>query len=355
MRPPDVFVRELSPDEGLRLRGISRKAKYQSKRQRAMILLASATGMSAPQIAGLVRSDESHVRKVIHAFNEEGFGSLDPDYRGGRPRKTTPEQRERIVTVARTRPDHQGVPLTRWSLAKLRAHLAGMGVELSEEALRQTLIAAGLSHQRTRSWKWSPDPDFQSKAERVLSLYRAKPAGGVVVCFDEMGPIQLIPHQGSGWAATKRPERMRATYSKKNGVRYLFGAYDVHADRLHGRLRTHKNAGEVLGFYQQIRMRYDPRLRIYLVADNLSTHKTPKIREWAEKSNVELVFTPTYASFLNRIECHFWAIGEFVVKNADYPDWDTLTRAMANHITYRNGPHRDQRLIKAERRLLIAA
>jgi hypothetical protein len=42
MRPPDVFVRELSPDEGLRSRGISRKAKYQSKRQRAMILLASA-------------------------------------------------------------------------------------------------------------------------------------------------------------------------------------------------------------------------------------------------------------------------------------------------------------------------
>jgi transposase len=230
-----------------------------------------------------------------------------------------------------------------------------MGVDLCEEALRQTLIGAGLSHQRTRSWKWSPDPDFQSKAERVLSLYRAKPEDGVVVCFDEMGPIQLIPHQGSGWAAAKRPERHRATYSKKNGVRYLFGAYDVHADRLHGRLRTHKNAGEVLGFYKQIRMRYDPRLRIYLVADNLSTHKTPGIREWAEKSNVELVFTPTYASFLNRIECHFWAIGEFVVKNADYPDWDTLTRAMANHITYRNGPHRDQRLIKAERRLLIAA
>jgi transposase len=126
-------------------------------------------------------------------------------------------------------------------------------------------------------------------------------------------------------------------------VRYLFGAYDVHSDRLHGRLRAHKNAGEVLAFYRQIRMRYDPRLRIHLVADNLSTHKTPAIHEWAEASNVELVFTPTYASFLNRIECHFWAIGEFVVKNADYPDWDTLAKAMAEHITYRNGPHRDQR------------
>ena len=355
MRPPEVFVRELSPEEGARLKSISKRAKYQSKRQRAMILLASSTGMSAPQIAALVRTDESHVRKVIHAFNDEGFGALDPDYRGGRPKKTTPEQRDRVVAVARARPDTQGVPLTRWSLAKLAAHLATIGVVLCPETLRQVLNQAGLSHQRTRSWKASPDPDFQPKAERVLSLYRAKPDDGVVVCFDEMGPIQLIPHHGSGWAPTKLPERLRATYSKNNGVRYLFGAYDVHADRLHGRLRAHKNAEEVLGFYRQIRMRYDPKLRIYLVADNLSTHKTPAIREWAHTSNVELVFTPTYASFLNRIECHFWPIGEFVVNNADYPDWDTFAKAMADHIRYRNGPHRDRRLIQAERRLLIAA
>jgi transposase len=355
MRPPEVFVRELSVQEGARLKSLSKRAKYQAKRQRAMIVLASATLMSAPEIARLMRTDESHVRKVIHAFNEEGFGSLDPDYRGGRPKKLTPCERDRIVAVARARPDTQGVPLTRWSLSKLAPHLAGMGIFLSREALRLLLIDAGLSHQRTRSWKWSPDPDFQAKAERVLSLYRAKPEDGVVVCFDEMGPIQLIPHQGSSWAQRKLPGRLRATYKRPHGVRYLFAAYDVHADRLHGRLREHKNAGEVLAFFRQIRMRYDPRLRIYLVMDNLSTHKTQAITEWAEQANVELVFTPTYASFLNRIECHFWAIGEFVVKNADYPNWDALAKAMADHIRYRNGPHRDRRLIQAERRLLIAA
>ena len=355
MRPPEVFVRELSPEEGSRLKSISRKARYQSKRQRAVILLASSTGMSAPQIAAMARTDESHVRKVIHAFNEQGFASLDPDYRGGRPKKTTPAQRDRIIAVARARPDTQGVALTRWSLAKLSDHLAGLGIVLSEEALRLTLRGAGLSHQRTRSWKWSPDPDFAAKAERVLSLYRAKPDDGVVVCFDEMGPIQLIPHHGSGWAREKRGERLRATYNRRNGVRYLFGAYDVHADRLHGRLRAHKNAREVLAFYQQIRIRYDPKLRLYLIADNLSTHTTPAIIEWAAGANTELVFTPTYASFLNRIECHFWGIGEFVINNADHGNWHALAKAMADHIRYRNGPHRDQRLIAAERKLLIAA
>lgn len=355
MRPPEVFVRELSPEEGARLKQVSKRAKYQSKRQRAMILLASSTGMPAPQIAAVVRSDESHVRKVIHAFNERGFSSLDPDYRGRRPKKTTPAERDRIVSVARARPDTQGVPLTRWSLPRLKLHLAGMGIFLSEETLRQTLIGAGLSHQRTRSWKWSPDPDFQAKSERILSLYREKPEDGVVICFDEMGPIQLIPHQGRGWAPVKRPERLRATFKRPHGVRYLFGTYDIHDDRLSGELETHKNAEVVLDSFRKLRMRYDPELRIHLVMDNLSTHKTQDIREWAADSNVELVFTPTYASYLNRIECHFWAINEFVIKNADYPDWNTLAEAMAAHIRYRNGPHRDQRLLKAERRLLIAA
>lgn len=240
-------------------------------------------------------------------------------------------------------------------MAKLAEHLAGLGITLCEETLRQTLRAAGLSHQRTRSWKWSPDPEFAEKASRVLALYRAKPEDGVVVCFDEMGPIQLIPHAGAGWAPQKRCERQRATYSKKNGVRYLFGAYDVHADRLHGRLRAHKNAGEVLAFYRQIRMRYPAKQKLYLIADNLSTHKTPAVREWAATANTELIFTPTYASFLNRIECHFWGINEFVINNADYPHWEALAKAMADHIRYRNGPHRDQRLIAAERKLLIAA
>ena len=33
---------------------------------------------------------------------------------------------------------------------------------------------------------------------------------------------------------------------------------------------------------------------------------------------MRLVPTPTYASYLNRIECHFWAFVEFVIRGSDY-------------------------------------
>ena len=67
--------------------------------------------------------------------------------------------------------------------------------------------------------------------------------------------------------------------------------------------------------------------------------------------------TPTYASYLNPVECHFSALTQFVVANADYPNWESFALALARHVTYRNGDHRDRRLAAAEtkHRIAIAA
>ena len=100
------------------------------------------------------QTDESHVRKVIHEFNERGLDSLDPDYRGGRPRTTTPAQRDRVVAVARTRPDHQGVALTRWSIPKLAAHLDEIGVRDMEEL--GTLTVSRAEHPGNASSGFPP-------------------------------------------------------------------------------------------------------------------------------------------------------------------------------------------------------
>ena len=310
MRPPSVFVRPLAAAEGQRLKRLSKQAKHSSTRQRAMILLASATEMSAPEIAEMWMTDESHVRKVIHDFNRHGFDSLRPRFRGGRPRRISTDDEQRIVAVAGARPDTRAVPLTRWSLAKLSEHLAGEGI---------TVSAAHLA-------------------------------------LDEIGPVSLCPHHGRGWAQRQRPERHRASYTRRHGVRYLVGALDVHADYLRARLRPSRNGNSTLTFMRQIRLAYPHSIRIYWIQDNLSCHWTAAIRTSATGNNVELVPTPTYASYLNRIESHFGAIGEFVVKNADYLDRDSFALATSKHISYRNDPQRRrQRLERAAKRPSLAA
>src|SRR5439155_2578431 len=103
--PAEVFVRELAPVEGQRLNRLSKQSKLASPRQRALILLASNTLMSEPEIARMLLTDEPHVRKVIHDFNERGFELLRSRFRGGRPRRIQTDDEARIVAVAGARPD----------------------------------------------------------------------------------------------------------------------------------------------------------------------------------------------------------------------------------------------------------
>lgn len=176
--------------------------------------------------------------------------------------------------------------------------------QLFVEGLRQILRAAGVTWQRTRTWKTSPDPNYEAKARRVLRLYRAAETGraerhgAVVVCLDECGPLSLRPWPGSAWAPAGRPWRTRATYHRPHGVRYLLADYDVGADRLAGRLVEHKDGPTTLGALKRLRARYPRQVGIFVVIDNLSAHFTPQIRAWAKANRVRLVPVPTYASYL---------------------------------------------------------
>ena len=333
-----------------------RKSRRQALRHRAEILLASMVYTPVHQIALIFRTDEAYVRKVIHAFNEHGFESLNPKVGAGRPKTFEPVTRERIVAIALAPPTSVGEPLTHWSLRRLKGHLERRGVvrRISIETLRCILREKNVTFQRTRTWKRSTDPAFEEKAARVMALYRVCPADGVVVCFDEFGPVSLQPYPGYCYAQRKRPWRRRATYVRRGGVGYFFGAYDVHADVLFGGYRLTKTASEVLAFYRSVRRRYPTHVRVYLVNDNLSLHWTPTIREWAAAHNVELVATPTSASYLNRIECHFRPLREFVLNASDYASHMEVAIAFRRYLRRRNADHHTSRIRLLESRSRVA-
>jgi hypothetical protein len=110
----------------------------------------------------------------------------------------------------------------------------------------------------------------------------------------------------------------------------------------------------VLEFLKDIRRRYPAEVTVDIVLDNLSAHWTPDIRQWAVSNNVGLPPMPTNASHLNRIECHFWAFVEFVIKGSDYQDWPEFTKAGHAYIRHRNRDHHDPRIIELENRRKVA-
>ncbi len=338
-RPATVFVRLLTAAEEQELASIVKRGRRRTSSvtvRRAFMVWRSAHGATASEIAQACGAAPDRVREVVHAFNRGGMASLAPRWGGGRPRMITQAMRAEIVRIATTRPQLLKEPYTRWSLRTLRAYLLRTRVvpRISTERLREILAGEKVSIQWTRSWKRSPDPDFDAKAARVLDLYETLP--GPVICFDELGPVRPIPMAGWGWAPVGVPKRLPANYKKPHGVRFFFGCYDVGADQLFGLWFPAKGAANVLKTFRLIRRRYPPEVGIHIVMDNLSAHWTQDVLAWAEGNNAELVPTPTYASWLNRIEPQFGVMVKLLISGSDYPDHEEFQRAASAFLRRRN-------------------
>lgn len=261
------------------------------------MLLASAGGNRVPVIAKLVQADEDTVRDVIHRFNEIGLACLDPRWAGGRPRLLSPDDENFVVQTATTRPTKLGQPFTRWSVRKLAASLCrvhGRVIRIGREALRCLLARRGITFQRTKTWKESPDPERDAKLDRIEDVLQRFPDR--VFAFDEFGPLGIRPTAGSCWAEQGHPERHPANFHRTHGVRYFHGCYSVRDDTLWGVNRAKKGAGNTPS-----RAEVDPRGPSGRLPD--LPHLGQPLRSQGrhhpalgEEEPVELSFTPTYAS-----------------------------------------------------------
>jgi transposase len=373
-----VRVREIDDDEGRRLLRIVRRGSGSVVTwRRAQMILLSAQRMPVGKIAQVTFTSEDRVRDVIHNFNTDGFDSLYPKYSGGRPRTFTLPERREIKKIAKSRPSEHGLPFSTWSLSKLGEFLVAEGVvdDISHEGLRVLLREEDVTFQRVKTWKTSADPEYEVKKARVEHLYaiadgQALPEAGeptVVFCLDEFGPLNLQPRPGRMWAgaggARTDPKRgprrrRRATYTRTQGVRHLMAAYDLRKDWMYGHVKTTKNRTVFLSFCRYLRGLYPAGVRIAIVCDNYSPHLSTRVDgrvgAWAAANNVEIAYTPTNSSWLNRIEAQFTALRYFALDGTDHRNHRAQASMIRRYLGWRNRHARDQKLREVVARANVA-
>jgi transposase len=171
MRKP-IFVRPLTEEEQQTLQAGLRSADAFVLR-RCQILLASARGQRAPQIAQAVGCHEQTVRNVLHAFNCESLRCLER--RSRRPHKTqaafNPDQVKQLRELLHQSPRTFDKPYSLWTLG-LAAEVAfaqGLTVRLvSGETIRATLEREGIRWRRAKHWITSPDPAYERKKKAAI-------------------------------------------------------------------------------------------------------------------------------------------------------------------------------------------
>lgn len=138
---------------------------------------------------------------------------------------------------------------------------------------------------------------------------------------DEKGPIAAKTYGGTSWSSVQsKVEKAQKT----RGILNVFGVYDHTNDKMFIHCYKKRNGDQFLDFIRRVDRKYDSTIKqIFLVLDNISIHKSNKVKQSIIKyyPRIKLVFLPTRSPELNLIEVR----------------WMWLQRQAINNSTFKNG------------------
>ena len=151
---------------------------------RAKIVLLAADGVASDVIADRLGCNRLTVRRWRGRFSEARVEGLEEA--GGRGQKPhlSRDFINRVVAATMEAPKDGS---THWSARRLGARFG-----ISHSTVLRIWRDHGLQPHRTRSFKFSPDPDLVDKVTDIVGLYLHPPETAVVLCVDGEESIQAL-------------------------------------------------------------------------------------------------------------------------------------------------------------------
>lgn len=289
--------------------------------RRALVVLWTADGVPASEIASRLHLSPEAVSRIRRRFLEGGIDGLADRPVPGRTDHTLPaETIEKIVHLALGPPP---AGRTRWT-----TRLLAKEVGLTSGTVSRVLRSEGLKPHRVRTYKVSRDPEFAAKVNDIVGLYLNPPKRAVVLSVDEKTSIQALER-------TQRPLPMRSGRAtchthdyKRNGVVDLYAALEVATGNVTHQIRESHTAADFLAFMNRVVRAY-PRRELHVILDNSSSHRTPEVQDWLHKHpRVHFHFTPTSASWINQVEGWFGILAKQSLFLTDFPS----KKALRDHL-----------------------
>ncbi len=210
----------------------------------------------------------------------------------------------RVKAIACEFPAHVGEPLSRWSVAELGSHVraCGLTASLSDTTIWRWLNEDAIRPWQHRCWIFPRDPDFETKAGRILDLYqrlwkgRKLATDEFVLSADEKTSIQARCRKAASLPAQPgQPMKVEHEYERLGAWAYL-AALDVHQAKLFGRCEAKTGIAPFDRLVDQVMQQHPYRRarRVFWIVDNGSSHRGPRAvqRLQGKYPNLVLVHGP---------------------------------------------------------------
>ena len=117
----------------------------------------------------------------------------------------------------------------------------------------------------------------------------------------------------------------------------MYAALDTKQGTVTGKTVQRHTSEEFVAFLSAVVAEQPAEREIHIILDNLSAHKTQRVREFLElRPNVRLHFTPTYSSWLNQVELWFSKLERNVIARGIFTSQTDLKRKLMRYIREHN-------------------
>ena len=158
-----------------------------------------------------------------------------------------------------------------------------------------------------------------------MSLYRQPPEDAYVLCVDEMGPTSAKTYMRLD--GMKSDPYVEADYGRR-GKTWTFGAFEPATGQALTRCYRGRTSANFVAFLDVVADTWSGKT-IYIILDNLSTHKTLDVLLWAmAHPHVQFLFQPTYAPWLNLIEPWWKTLRSLALKGRCFQVVDEIVDAI---------------------------
>jgi transposase len=310
--------------EELTARARSRSLRADDVR-RARLILMLDNGDTYSDIQKALKCQPSYITQWKQRFLSDRLAGLYSRHPGRTAEKRTPQLEARILYWTAKKPTDGS---TQWTTRKLARQLGTNHMMVARVWKR-----ARLQPHRIERYMASDDPEFEKKAADVIGLYLKPPQHAVVFCVDEKTAIQALDRLDPVLPLSPgRAERHGFEYYR-HGTLSLYAALNTTTGEVIGKTAARHTSEEFVAFLSDIVTNQPKHREIHIIADNLSAHKTERVKQFlATHPTVHIHYTPTYSSWLNQVELWFSKIERDLIARGIFDSVKDLRRRIMKYI-----------------------